>query len=112
MADDRPDPADLRARAEWVLGQLPSAAGRPDAHVVELRSPVGGGSLPGQTLPSFGVAVPVRSATRAAAALRKGEPRILARVEGGELTFDLRTVGRFDDGDLVRAIGGLIAADR
>ena len=67
---------------------------------------MGGGSLPGQTLPSFGVAVRVRSASRAAAQLRKGEPRILARVEDGELVFDLRPVGRFHDGDLVRALPG------
>jgi len=82
----------------------------PATRVLALRSPVGGGSLPGQTLPSFGLAVPVRSASRAAAALRKGEPRILTRVEDGELVFDLRTVPRFRDGDLVRAIDGLLAA--
>jgi L-seryl-tRNA(Ser) seleniumtransferase len=105
------DPADLRARAEWILGQLPFIADRPSAHLVELRSTVGGGSLPGQTLPSFGISVAVRSASRAATALRKGEPRILARVEEGELVLDLRTVSRFHDGDLVRAISGLILAD-
>jgi L-seryl-tRNA(Ser) seleniumtransferase len=106
------EPDALRVRAEWIRG-LCRAGGRepvPAIRVVEVRSPVGGGSLPGQTLPSFGVAVPVRSASRAAASLRKGTPRILARVEDGELVFDLRTVARFRDGDIVRAISGLLAA--
>ncbi len=99
----------LRTRAEWIRGLCRVQGKEPAVRVVELRSPVGGGSLPGQTLPSFGVAVPVRSASRAAAALRNGEPRILARVEDGEAVFDLRTVVPFGDGDLVRAIHGLIS---
>ena len=103
------DAGELRERAEWIRGlcRVQGTEPEPEVRIVELRSPVGGGSLPGQTLPSFGVAVRVRSASRAAAQLRKGEPRILARVEDGELVFDLRTVGRFHDGDLVRAIQGL-----
>jgi L-seryl-tRNA(Ser) seleniumtransferase len=100
----------LRARAEWIRGLCRVGGEEPVVRVVELRSPVGGGSLPGQTLPSFGVAVPVRSATRAAARLRKGDPRILARVEAGDLVFDLRTVARIHDGDIVRAIDGLLVA--
>jgi L-seryl-tRNA(Ser) seleniumtransferase len=101
------DPADLRARAEWILGRLPSIAARADARVVELRSPVGGGSLPGQELPSFGVAVPALSPTRATAALRRGPDRILARVEDGEVVFDLRTVPRVHDGTIARRIGAI-----
>ncbi len=101
------DPEELRARAEWIRGLSRVPGAESPLRVVELRSPVGGGSLPGQTLPSFGVAVRVRSASRAAAALRAGDPRILARVEDDELVFDLRTVTRFSDGDLVRAIAGL-----
>jgi L-seryl-tRNA(Ser) seleniumtransferase len=101
------DPADLRSRAEWIVGLLPSTADRADARVVELRSPVGGGSLPGQALPSFGVAVPATSPSRAAAALRSGPDRILARVEDGEVVFDLRTVPRFHDGTIARRIGDI-----
>jgi L-seryl-tRNA(Ser) seleniumtransferase len=105
------DPDELRTRAEWIVGLCRADGGGTEraVRVLEVRSPVGGGSLPGQTLPSFGVAVAVASPTRAAAALRRGSPRILARVEDGELVFDLRTVRRFDDGDLVRAIDGILA---
>ncbi len=104
------DAEELRVRAEWIRGLCRVGGEEPDLRVVALQSPVGGGSLPGQTLPSFGVAVPVRSAARAAAALRQGEPRILARTEGGEVLFDLRTVPRHGDGDIVRAIHLLVAA--
>lgn len=104
------DPDGLRARAEWIRGLCLAGAPGAPVRVAEVRSPVGGGSLPGQTLPSFGVAVRVGSPARSAASLRKGQPRILARVEDGELVFDLRTVARIDDGDIARAIGGLVAA--
>ena len=62
------------------------------ATVVELRSTVGGGSLPGQTLPSRGVALRTRSANRLLAALRAGSPRVIARIEDRRVLIDLRTV--------------------
>jgi L-seryl-tRNA(Ser) seleniumtransferase len=101
------DSAALRTRAEWIVSRC-AGAGSSRVRVVEMRSPVGGGSLPGQTLPSTGVAVACTSPVRAAAALRRGEPRILARVEGGELVFDLRTAERIHDNDLAVAIIGVI----
>ena len=61
----------LQARAEWIRG-IAAAGGRSDVSVVPLESPVGGGSLPGQVLPSFGLSVPAGSPSRAAAALRRG----------------------------------------
>jgi L-seryl-tRNA(Ser) seleniumtransferase len=79
---------------------------------VELASPVGGGSLPGQTLPSFGVSLRVASPALAARALRTAAEPILARVEDDELRFDLRTVSRIDDGAIAKAIRGRIAEDR
>jgi L-seryl-tRNA(Ser) seleniumtransferase len=107
------DPAELRERAEWILGQTrvqgePGQADR--VRVVDLASSVGGGSLPGQTLPSVGIAVRIASAARAAAALRSAGEPILARVEDDELRFDLRTVDRFDDGSIASAIRGLLSA--
>jgi L-seryl-tRNA(Ser) seleniumtransferase len=97
----------LRARAEWIAGIARSAAGRTDLAVVPLESPVGGGSLPGQVLASFGVAVPVRSASRALATLRRGPDRILARIVDDRIVFDLRTVPPFHDGILARRAGEL-----
>ncbi len=102
------EPEELRARAEWLVGILPSTRARNAARVAELQSPVGGGSLPGQTLLSFGVAIAVASPTRAAALLRRGPDRILARVEDGEVVFDLRTVPRVHDGTIARRIGDIV----
>ena len=79
----------LRQHAQALVAELDPEAG---ASVVELRSTVGGGSLPGETLPSWGVALAVRSADRMVAALRRGTPCVLARIEGGRVILDLRTV--------------------
>jgi L-seryl-tRNA(Ser) seleniumtransferase len=80
--------------------------------VVSLRTAVGGGSLPGQTVPSWGVSVRLSSADAAAASLRLGEPPILTRIVDDAVVFDLRTVAIGADGDIVRRIGELAAADR
>ena len=95
-------PDELRVRAEAIA----TAAG-PSAQVVELGSAVGGGSLPGQVLRSVGVAVRVASPDRAAAALRRGPDRVLARIEGDALVCDLRTVEPADDALVARRLAGL-----
>ena len=106
------EPAELRARAEWIVGNAAGPTGRADLEIVDVESPVGGGSLPGQVLPSVGVAVPVASAARAAATLRAGPDRILARIIDDAIVFDLRTVASFHDGTIVRRIGELAAPRR
>ena len=98
-------PATLRARAEWIRSAAAAASpGRSDVSVVALESPVGGGSLPGQVLPSFGVSVPAASPSRAAALLRQGPDRILVRIVDGAVAFDLRTVPAFADGVIARRL--------
>ncbi|HMA47856.1 MAG TPA: hypothetical protein VKP11_11795, partial [Frankiaceae bacterium] len=64
----------------------------------------GGGSLPGETLPSFGVALRTRSASRLLAALRRGSPSVIARIADARVLLDLRTVRPDDDGRLVVAL--------
>ena len=95
----------LRTRAERIA----AITGRSDVTVVPLESAVGGGSLPGQLLPSIGVAVRVPSPTRALATLRGGPDRILARIVDDAVAFDLRTVQPFDDGVVARRIADLVA---
>jgi L-seryl-tRNA(Ser) seleniumtransferase len=63
-----------------------------DAAVVPGRSTVGGGSLPGETLPTHLVALSVASADTLASRLRTGEPAVLARIQDGDLVLDPRTV--------------------
>jgi L-seryl-tRNA(Ser) seleniumtransferase len=93
--------AAVRERAEEMAAAL---GGSPVAEVVAVESTVGGGSLPGETLPSFGVALRARSTTRALAALRRGSPAVVGRIADGRLILDLRTVGPDEDGPLTSAI--------
>jgi L-seryl-tRNA(Ser) seleniumtransferase len=104
MIAARPD--ELRARAEAVGSRLAD----PRVLVTRLASTVGGGSLPGETLPSWGLAIAGSSAARLAAALRMGDPPIIARIDDGRVLFDLRTVDRAHDEALARAIAAALAA--
>jgi L-seryl-tRNA(Ser) seleniumtransferase len=91
----------VRARAEAL------AASGTGARAVALVATVGGGSLPSETLPSFGLALGERSAAsanRLLAALRTGVPAVLGRIEGGRVVLDLRTVDPSSDAELGRAI--------
>ncbi len=63
-----------------------------DATVVDAQSTVGGGSLPGETLPSRAVALAISSPDAFAARLRQNHPPIVARIDGDCLVFDPRTV--------------------
>lgn len=98
-------PDELRVRAAAIVATVGAGAG---AAVAELESAVGGGSLPGQVLASAGVAMRVASPDRAAAALRRGPDRILARIEGDLLVCDLRTVEPDDDAVLARRLADLV----
>jgi L-seryl-tRNA(Ser) seleniumtransferase len=106
------DPGELRARAERIVELVDHSPADAPISVVELSAAVGGGSLPGQTLRSFGLAVRVASATRAAAALRRGPDRILVRIVDDAVTFDLRTVPAIEDEAMARRIRELVAAAR
>jgi L-seryl-tRNA(Ser) seleniumtransferase len=66
-------------------------------------SAAGGGSLPGQELPTVLLAL-AGPASRLAAALRRGEPPVLARIESNRCCIDLRTVLRGQDDQLQDAI--------
>lgn len=103
-------PAELRERAEWILAEVDgSRAGAVTA--VPLESTVGGGSLPGQVLPSFGLAVRTAGPAAAAARLRAGDAtrtRVLARVADGSVLLDLRTVSPADDAVLAARIAELL----
>ena len=90
---------ELRRRAERVAEAIGDAA-----TVVELASTIGGGALPGQTLPSAGVAIRVASADRVMAALRAGEPCVVGRIEDGRVALDLRTVEPGRDQDLATSV--------
>jgi L-seryl-tRNA(Ser) seleniumtransferase len=64
---------------------------------------VGGGALPGEELPTVLVALP-GPASRLAAALRTGEPAVIARIEADLCCLDPRTVLEGDDETLLDAV--------
>jgi len=93
----------LRARAESSVARLGSD-GAAGISVERLESTVGGGSLPGQTLPSWGIGIHARSPKRCLDALRTGDPAVIARIEDDVVLLDLRTVDEERDEGLRRAI--------
>jgi len=100
-------PRSLAARARGVAAKL-TAAGI-SADVMEVRSTVGGGSLPEETQPSFAVAIGGASATRIAQALRFADPPVVARIVEEHVALDLRSVLPEDDEVLARAVIGALA---
>jgi L-seryl-tRNA(Ser) seleniumtransferase len=76
--------------------------------VVEIQATIGGGSLPGETLPSRGVALPGRPTTLLAR-LRAASPAVVGRIERDEVIVDLRTIEPADDDALIGAIRAAVA---
>jgi L-seryl-tRNA(Ser) seleniumtransferase len=76
--------------------------------VIPGESTVGGGSLPGETLPTFLFAVPVRSPDRLAERLRQGQPPVIARVQDERLVLDPRSVLPEQDNWLLEALRSVL----
>jgi L-seryl-tRNA(Ser) seleniumtransferase len=92
----------LRERAEALAAQVPGAK------VVDTEAVAGGGSLPGLTIPSTGVALEVVDAEAALSTLRG--LGIVARVEAGAIVCDLRTVDPPADPRLAAALAEIAPA--
>jgi L-seryl-tRNA(Ser) seleniumtransferase len=99
----------LQARAERWRQELAGRAPQLHCEVVPGQSAVGGGSLPGETLPTalLSVQIPGRDPAELARALRLGRPPIVARVERDRLLLDPRTVFPEDDPMVVEALARL-----
>lgn len=76
----------IKSRAKKWIG----AIGQGD--LVEGKSTIGGGSLPGETLPTWLVAISVRHPNHVLSLLRKSLPPIIARLEEDRIVLDPRTV--------------------
>ena len=100
-------PRALAARARVIAATLAVAGIATD--VIELRSTVGGGSLPEETQPSFAVAIGGGQATKIAQALRSADPPVIARIVEERVALDLRSVLPEDDDVLARAVTGALA---
>jgi L-seryl-tRNA(Ser) seleniumtransferase len=92
--------AEIEARARAWVGVVRGSS------VIAGRSMIGGGSLPEESLPTKLLAVEDAGArlTQIARALRLGDPAVVARIEGGKLLLDPRTVDPAQDGAIVKAL--------
>lgn len=95
-------PADLRRRANRWARRLRREG--VEAIVREGRSAVGGGSLPGETLPTWLVALKGRSPDAVARRLRMWRPPVVARIEEDLLCLDPRTVLPEEERTLLEAV--------
>jgi L-seryl-tRNA(Ser) seleniumtransferase len=84
--------------AETIGGDLEGA------HVVRCESTVGGGSMPGMVLPSWGIRVRVPDPPAFAGRLRTGRPSVFCRVADDHVVLDVRTVTDEQVPHLARAI--------
>ena len=97
---------DLEARARYWQSDLASPG-----EVRESRSAVGGGSLPGETLPTWVLSLDCQDlggADGVAGRLRQGRPPVIARIEDGRVVLDPRTVAPGEDSDLLAALNAAI----
>jgi L-seryl-tRNA(Ser) seleniumtransferase len=92
--------SEIQTRAAEFAQQL-CAAGF-EASVIDGQSTIGGGSLPGETLPTKLVALNVASPDDFLARLRRGDPPVVARIENDRVLIDLRTV--IDRAALLQAV--------
>ena len=95
-------PKQVRGRAEaWVaeLGQ---------GEVVEGQSTVGGGSLPGESMPTYLLSLKVKSAEKFLKSLRMNNPPIIARTENDLVLLDPRTVLPEQEGALLVGLKNIL----
>ena len=95
-------PGEIRRRARRWARRL--RASGVDVRVVKGHSAPGGGSLPGETLPTWLVAIAVADPDALAARLRAGDPPVIARIEDDLLCLDPRTVLPDQDDVLLSAL--------
>ncbi len=96
------DVEQIKSRASALAAWL--CATKVQAEVVDGWSTVGGGSLPGETLPTRLVAIHVAAPHELAQRLRLGSPPVIGRIEKDTLLLDLRTVLPTEEAALRQAL--------
>jgi L-seryl-tRNA(Ser) seleniumtransferase len=101
-------PRRLRERCEQLRTGLvtgPPEMSELEPETVPSAGAVGGGGAPGQELPGWAVTLP----SAFAAALRRGDPSVVCRVERGRTLVDLRCIPESEDETLLAAIRSVAA---
>jgi L-seryl-tRNA(Ser) seleniumtransferase len=97
-----------RALADRVAAATDAGHDGRAVEVLELESVPGGGTLPGVTIPSRGLAV----SGDLRAELRTATPPVVARVEDGRTLLDLRTIDPDHDDHVAAALVAALASRR
>ena len=101
-------PASLEERSRRWAGRL-----QDNGFVTQVnpgQSTIGGGSLPGETLSTYLLALPGLPADPMMARLRNGQPAVVARIVEDAVCFDPRTVLPDQDESLLSAILAAVEA--
>jgi L-seryl-tRNA(Ser) seleniumtransferase len=95
----------LKFRAEKLAAQLVAVKAIRSLQVRAGSALLGGGSLPGQEIPSYQVVLEpaADSVNNLAERLRKGQPSVMCRIQDNRLVLDLRTVEPKNDIPLLTA---------
>jgi L-seryl-tRNA(Ser) seleniumtransferase len=108
-------PAAIEARARLLMDRLAARAqDDPALAIVPGHSVSGGGSAPGEGLPTFllEVRAPGRSARSIETSLRTHATPVIARIEAGRVLLDLRTVPVEQEETLLEALAALAGVSR
>jgi L-seryl-tRNA(Ser) seleniumtransferase len=103
---------ELRQRAEKLAQQLRGLAGLVSVATTEDVAYVGGGSLPDQSMKSWVVEIEADAVSDAELArrLRLGTPAVMARLRGGKLLLDVRTIFEHQEMPLVEAMRNALSS--
>lgn len=95
-------PKQVKVRAKFWAAELGQG------EVLENESTVGGGSLPGEVLPTFVLALTVKGSDAFLKKLRQEQPPVIARIENERVLLDPRTVLPEQDGALLLNLAKVI----
>ena len=94
------DISTIKTRAQRIVDQIGGT-------LVSGLSTIGGGSLPGETLPTILVGLQVESSVRLAQDMRNN--KIIARIQDNQVMLDLRTVLPHHDDKLISILNDLLS---
>jgi len=100
----------ISAPVEQLEARAHSLAANLGGQTVHTRSAIGGGSLPGQTQPSWAIAFETPTPDRLATALRRTDPPVVSRIEDDRVIVDLRTILPEQDTLLQTAVRQVLTA--
>lgn len=104
----------VRGRAEAWAAELGRglAPSNVEVSVVAGESTVGGGSLPGESMPTILLSFKVRSAEKFLGSLRRNDPPLIARTENDKVLLDPRTVLPEQEAALLAALKNLLNKEK